>query len=145
MAQQIALRIWADRRHTPVLAFHPTCHLEIHEHKGYAFLHGLQARLVGEATRVLTLEDLCATPGPIAALLLKIPQREIGGQLPDWSHLVAQAEWAHERGIALHMDGARLWESAPFYARTYAEICDLFDSVYVSFYPDVPLRCLSAG
>jgi threonine aldolase len=137
MAQQIALRIWADRRRTPVVAFHPTCHLEIHEQKGYAFLHGLQARLVGERTRLLTLEDLCATPGPMAALLLELPQREIGGQLPVWSDLVAQADWAHERGIALHMDGARLWESAPFYARDYAEICELFDSVYVSFYKGI--------
>ena len=35
---------------------------------------------------------------------------------------------------ALHMDGARLWESGPFYDRPYAEIAGLFDSVYVSFY-----------
>jgi threonine aldolase len=33
------------------------------------------------------------------------------------------------------MDGARLWESGPFYApRSYAEIAALFDTVYVSFY-----------
>src|SRR5690349_23913540 len=60
MAQQIALRIWADRRHSPVVAFHPTCHLEIHEQKGYALLHGLQGRLVGERTRLMTLTDLTA-------------------------------------------------------------------------------------
>jgi len=41
---------------------------------------------------------------------------------------------ARERGIALHLDGARLWEAAPFYERSYAEIAGLFDSVYVSFY-----------
>ena len=34
MAQQIALRIWSDRRGTRTVAFHPTCHLEIHEQKG---------------------------------------------------------------------------------------------------------------
>jgi len=134
MAQQIALRIWADRRRTPVVAFHPTCHLEIHEQKGYALLHGLHGRLVGEATRLLTLADLSATPGPIAALLIELPQREIGGQLPDWSDLQAQADWARSQNIALHMDGARLWESGPFYQRPYAEICSLFDSVYVSSY-----------
>jgi threonine aldolase len=137
MAQQIALRIWADRRRTPAVAFHPTCHLEIHEQKGYALLHGLSGRLVGERTRLLTLADLCATPGPLAALLLELPQREIGGQLPTWSELQEQTEWARAREIAVHMDGARLWESGPFYDRPYAEICSLFDSVYVSFYKGI--------
>jgi threonine aldolase len=35
------------------------------------------------------------------------------------------------------MDGARLWESAPYYARSYAEIAALFDTVYVSMYKGV--------
>src|SRR5919201_463039 len=137
MAQQIALRIWADNRHTPRVAFHPTCHLELHEQEGYQLLHGLHAQLVGERTRLLTLEDLCATPGPLAALLLELPQREIGGQLPVWPDLEAQIAWARERDIAVHMDGAPLWESGPFYQRSYADIAGLFDSVYVSFYKGI--------
>jgi threonine aldolase len=137
MAQQIALRIWTDQRHTPVVAFHPTCHLEIHEQKGYAFLHALHARLIGERTRLITLDDLCATAGPIGALLLELPQREIGGQLPSWADLEAHTAWARERGIVVHMDGARLWECRPFYQRSYAEIAGLFDSVYVSFYKGI--------
>lgn len=35
------------------------------------------------------------------------------------------------------MDGARLWEAQPYYARPFAEICGLFDSVYVSFYKGI--------
>ena len=81
--------------------------------------------------------DLHATPGPLAALLLELPQREIGGQLPSWSELEAQTTWAHDQGAAVHMDGARLWESGPFYARSYAEIAGLFDSAYVSFYKGI--------
>ncbi|HEY3064121.1 MAG TPA: beta-eliminating lyase-related protein [Chloroflexota bacterium] len=137
MAQQIALRIWSERARIATVAFHPTCHLEIHEQKGYAVLHGLHGRLVGERSRLLTLDDLHATPGPLAALLLELPQREIGGQLPTWSDLVAQVGWAHEQGAAVHLDGARLWESGPFYKRPYAEIAGLFDSVYVSFYKGI--------
>lgn len=31
MAQQIALRIWCDRAQIPRVAYHPLCHLQIHE------------------------------------------------------------------------------------------------------------------
>ncbi len=137
MAQQIALRIWSERKGIRTIAFHPTCHLELHEEKGYQYLHGLQGRLVGDARTLLVLEDLQAVKEPIAALLLELPQREIGGQLPTWDDLQAQVTWARVRGAALHMDGARLWESAPFYDRLYAEIAGLFDSVYVSFYKGI--------
>jgi threonine aldolase len=134
MAQPIALRIWSDRRGIRNVAFHPTCHLEIHEEKGYERLHGLHAKLIGDYNRLITLDDLQSIREPIAALLLELPQREIGGLLPTWDELVAQVEWAREQNIAVHMDGARLWEAQPFYGRPHAEIAALFDSVYVSFY-----------
>ena len=134
MAQQIALRIWCERRGIRTVAFHPTCHLEIHEERAYERLHGLHARLVGDPHRLLTLDDLEAIREPVAALLLELPQREIGGLLPEWDELVGQTGWAREREVALHLDGARLWEAAPHYDRSHAAIADLFDSVYVSFY-----------
>jgi threonine aldolase len=134
MAQQAALRIHADRRGSRVVAFHPTCHLELHEDKAYQRLHGLVGRTVGNARELITLADLEAIDEPIAALLLELPQREIGGRLPAWKDLVAQVRYARSRGWAVHMDGARLWESAPFYGRPPARIAALFDTVYVSFY-----------
>jgi threonine aldolase len=134
MAQQIALRIHADRARCRTLAFHPTCHLELHEQRGYRHLHDLEACLVGRRDRLLTRQDLDAVAEPVAALLLELPQREIGGLLPSWDELLDQRSWTRERGVALHLDGARLWESAPFYGRSYAELAALFDSVYVSFY-----------
>jgi len=134
MAQPIALRVWCDRRGIRTVAFHPTCHLELHEEKGYERLHGLHGKLVGDPNRLITLDDLEALREPVAALLLELPQREIGGLLPSWDDLGAQVEWARQRGIALHMDGARLWEAQPFYDRPHGEIAALFDSVYVSFY-----------
>src|SRR5215211_3150991 len=134
MAQQIALRIWSERKRCATVAFHPTCHLELHEERGYERLHGLHARLVGDPNRLIAFADLEAIREPLAALLLELPQREIGGLLPEWDELVAQGTWARERDIALHLDGARLWEAGPFYGREYAELAGLFDSVYVSFY-----------
>jgi threonine aldolase len=134
MAQQIALRLWSDRRRTPNVAFHPTCHLEIHEQKGYQMLHGLHGVLIGSPHALLTLDDLKRVSEPLAALLLELPQREIGGQLPSWPELIEITDWARAQDIPLHMDGARLWECKPFYKREYAEIAGLFDTVYVSFY-----------
>jgi threonine aldolase len=134
MAQQIALRIWSDRSGCRRVAFHPTSHLELHEQMAYRELHQLEAVLLGEAERLFTLEDLQAVEGDLSALLIELPQREIGGQLPTWDELSAICHSAKERGTKLHMDGARLWECQPYYARSYAEICAPFDSVYVSFY-----------
>jgi threonine aldolase len=134
MAQQIALRIHADRRGRQVVAFHPTCHLEIHEDKAYQRLHGLVGRTVGDTRELLTLGDLEAVGEPLAALVIELPQREIGGRLPAWDDLVAQVGHARDRGAAVHLDGARLWEAQPFYGRPLAEIAGLFDTVYVSLY-----------
>jgi threonine aldolase len=134
MAQQIALRIHADRRGTPTVAFHPTCHLELHEDKAYQRLHGLVGRLVGDPRRLVSLADLEQVEEPLAALLLELPQREIGGQLPAWDDLCAQVEWGRARGAAVHLDGARLWDAQPHYGRPLTEIAALFDTVYVSFY-----------
>lgn len=134
MAQQIALRIWCDDANSNRVAFHPTCHLELWEQDAYHELHRLQAQLIGRRDRLIELDDL---PRDVAAVLLELPQREIGGRLPTWEALVEQCETAHRNGIRLHLDGARLWECQPYYKRSYAEIAALFDSVYVSFYKTI--------
>ncbi|MEO8972978.1 MAG: beta-eliminating lyase-related protein [Ktedonobacteraceae bacterium] len=134
MCQQIALRILASRWGTHNIAFHPKSHLEIHEEHAYQRLHGLNGILVGSPDRLMALNDLQAVAEPVGALLIELPQREIGGQLPTWEALNEMIDWAHERGIPVHLDGARLWECRPFYNREYAEIAALFDTVYVSFY-----------
>ncbi len=137
MAQQAVLRVHADARNRRTVIFHPMCHLEQHEGQAYQRLHGLIGRPAGQRNRLITMEDLTAIAEPPAALLLELPQRDIGGQQPAWDDLRAQAEWARERGAAAHMDGARLWESSAGYGRSPAEISALFDTVYVSFYKGI--------
>jgi threonine aldolase len=137
MGQQAVLRVHADARHRRTVVFHPTCHLEQHEEQAYQRLHGLTGRPAGHRDRLITMDDLSAIAEPPAALLLELPQREIGGQQPAWDDLAAQVAWAHERGAAAHLDGARLWESSAGYGRSPAEISALFDTVYVSFYKGI--------
>lgn len=134
MIQQIALRIHADRRNTRVIAFHATSHLELHEDKAYQRLHDLVGLTVGSRSSLVKLDDLESIGEPIAALLLELPQREIGGQLPSWDDLVAQTKWARAKGAAVHLDGARVWECGPHYGRKLSEIVGLFDTAYVSLY-----------
>ncbi len=134
MAQQAVLRVHADRRARRTVLFHPTCHLALYEGGAIERLQGLVGRSVGGPERLITLDDLEDVAEPPAALLLELPQREIGGPLPDWDDLVAQTTWARGRGAAVHCDGARLWEASAGYGRPPADLAALFDSVYVSFY-----------
>jgi threonine aldolase len=147
MAQQIALRVHAGRKRLNVVAFHPQCHLEAHEEHAYQWLHDLRAVLVGERERLITAEDLAGLREPIAALLLELPQRDLGGQLPSWDDLVETCSAARARDAALHLDGARLWQCTAYYGRPLEEIAALFDTVYVSFYKDLgaPAGCALAG
>ena len=137
MAQQITLRIHADRRGRRTIVFHPACHVDRQEGRGYERLHGLVGRPTGDEHRLITLEDLQGVAEAPAALVLELPQRDIGGQLPAWDDLRAQVDWARERGAAAHLDGARLWECGPAYGRPLDEIAGLFDTAYVSFYKKI--------
>ena len=137
MAQQSVLRVHADRRGRRTVGFHPACHVDRHEGRGYERLHALTGRPIGDQDRLLTLADLDAVAEPLAALLLELPQRDLGGQQPAWEDLRAQVAWAREHGAAVHMDGARLWESAAGYGRAPGEVAALFDTVYVSFYKGI--------
>lgn len=137
MAQQIALRIWSDRSGKTKVAYHPLCHLEIHEQHELRELHRLEPILIADKAELIALSDVEGLPEDVCCLLLELPQREIGGQLPAFEELEAISAHCRERGIKLHLDGARLFETLPYYGRSAAEVCALFDSVYVSFYKGI--------
>jgi len=137
MAQQAVLRVHADHRQRRTIVYHPMCHLEQHEAQAHQRLHGLLGRPVGSRDRLIGLADLTSVAEPVAALLIELPQRDIGGQQPPWDELVAQCRWAAQAGAAAHLDGARLWESAAGYGRHPGEVAALFDTAYVSFYKGI--------
>lgn len=137
MAQQIALKIYADGSRNHSFAIHPTSHLELHEQKAYQYLSNLKSVMIGDANRLVTEFDIRAIAEPVSAIILELPMREIGGELPVWDELEAIKREAKTRGFFLHMDGARLWETKAYYNKSYREICAGFDSVYVSFYKGI--------
>jgi threonine aldolase len=134
MAQQAALRSWVERSVTDAVAVHGLSHLVVHELDALAELHRIRLQQLTDEPRHATVSDLDDLAGPLAAVSVELPLRDAGYLLPDWEDLVAFCARAAERGVPVHLDGARLWESQPFYDRPHAEIAALADSVYVSFY-----------
>ena len=110
----------------------PTCCTTRRTARGWCTVSGWSTSPPGG--RTATAADLAAIPGRLGAALVELPLRDAGCLLPPWDELVELSEAARERGVALHLDGARLWESQASYDRPFPEIVALFDSVYVSLY-----------
>jgi threonine aldolase len=146
VAQQAALRTWTERSGRPTVALHPLSHIDHDELSAYERLHGLRPIRLGELSpfTVNDLDECGETPGVVT---VELPLRFAGLLLPRWDELAAIAQWCRDRGIPFHLDGARLWESAPHYGRSLAEIAALADSVYVSFYKGLGglAGCVLAG
>mgnify|MGYP000185295963 CR=1 FL=1 len=137
MAQLIAMRIWSEEKEILKVGFHPTSHLELHEHLAYKELHGLESILIGEQDKIIDLPSLKKLEIVPAVVLLELPQRELGGQVPTWKDLKSQVEYLHSKDVLVHMDGARVWEVSSYYQKSYKEIGQLFDSIYISFYKGI--------
>ncbi|HEU4426519.1 MAG TPA: beta-eliminating lyase-related protein [Pilimelia sp.] len=134
MAQQIALRFWAQQTGNRFVVTHPQAHVEVHERQAYASLSGLHAIWPTLEPHPPTAADITAVAEPFGSLLLELPLREAGYLLPEWSELVATVAAARDRGARVHFDGARLWESTTHLGQPLTAIAALADSVYVSFY-----------
>jgi threonine aldolase len=146
VAQQAALRTWAERTGRPGVALHPLSHIHRDEASAYERLHGLRPILAGDLSPY-TVEDLNGAGDVPGVAVVELPLRFAGLLLPSWDDLVAISDWCRARRVPLHVDGARLWESAHFYRRPLAEIAALADSVYVSFYKGLGglAGCVLAG
>lgn len=137
MAQVTALRLACEDRGSRLAALHPTSHIFVHERSNYQLLGHFDALQVGDRHRPWTVDDLAAVPDKLGAAGMEVPMREIGGQNPSWDELDAIKAHCRERGVHLHLDGARLWEAAAGYGRAPADVAAGADSVYVSLYKGI--------
>jgi len=147
IAQQAALRVWTDRMGRKTVALHPKSHIAFDERDAIERLHGLASTRLGHDWAPFTAADLEAAGEDFGAVTVELPLRRAGYKLPDWATLNGISEWCRQRGVPLHLDGARLWESQPYYGRSLAEIAGLADSVYVSLYKGLGglAGCILAG
>jgi threonine aldolase len=133
-AQLAALKVWVGDRPNARVALHRRSHIEWDEAQAYEEVLGLRGQRLGVGDTIFTAADLGKLPERPAAVTVELPLRLAGYLLPTWDEWVAIGTWCREREVPLHLDGARLWESAPYYGRPLAEIAAVADSVYVSFY-----------
>ena len=90
-----------------------------------------------------TLEDVAAEIAreeegrvrtPIGAISIESPVRRRQGEVFDFAEIQRITSFARERGIGLHLDGARLFLAVPYTGIAPAVYAAPFDTVYVSLY-----------
>jgi threonine aldolase len=147
MANQIALR--AQTRPGGMLLAEERTHTLIYEWGGPAVhsglvMHGVPA-VAGRVTpeQVHKVEDL----GPGGIVVLENTHRSSGGRVWPLDEFRAVADAARERGAAVHLDGARLFNAAVAAGLPPAEWGRLADSVTVCFSKGLgcPLGAVLAG
>ena len=116
MAQQAVLRVHADRRGAAHRRLPPGVPpARSTRSRRWSGCRGWSAGRWASRHRLLLREHLERGGRAPAALLVELPQRDLGGAAAALGRLVAQVAWARERGAAAHLDGARLWEAAAGY------------------------------
>lgn len=135
LAQGVAARIHGEKVGNGQLVLHPTSHLLLHEEDSFSHAHDCSAKVVGKWREPLSKNDLVEVVGTV---FIELPQRHSGGKLPSWEALQEIKAYCQDESLPLHMDGARLWSCRAFYGnKSYAEIVNGFDSVYLSLYKDI--------
>ncbi|GEA60996.1 threonine aldolase family protein [Vibrio comitans] len=134
LTQPTVLDLVCRQKRNKLVGMHETSHILRHENQNYQLQQRFNILNLGNRYRPWTVEDLASCPDELSAVLYELPMREIGGQLLPWEELQTIKTYCKDNHIHLHMDGARLWESAAFYNKPYHEIAAGFDTTYVSLY-----------
>lgn len=135
MANQAALR--AQSKPGSVLLAEERTHILVYEWGGPAIHSGLIMRGVpGDAGRVTPDHvDAVLDPdlGPGGIVVLENTHRSSGGRVWPLDEFAATADAAHERGAAVHLDGARLFNASVAAGRPPSDWARLADSVTICF------------
>jgi threonine aldolase len=147
MANQAALR--AQTKPGSLLLAEEHTHVLIYEWGGPAIHSGLVMKgVVADAGRV-TPEHIGAEEelGPGSIVVLENTHRSSGGRIWPLDEFRATVEAAHERGAALHLDGARLFNAAVGAGLPLSEWARHADSVTICFSKGLgcPLGATLAG
>ena len=70
----------------------------------------------------------------VGAIVIESPIRRLTGQLFDWEEAKRISALARDKGIGMHLDGARLFMASAYTGISPAEYSAHFDTVYVSLW-----------
>jgi threonine aldolase len=76
----------------------------------------------------------------LGAISIESPVRRLHGETFDFGEMQRISAEARQRGVGLHLDGARLFVASAYSGRPPAEYAGLFDTVYVSLW-----KCFNAA
>lgn len=93
-----------------------------------------------EVERVLARTASGRVPTGVGAISIESPVRRLHGETFDLAAMREISALARERGIGLHLDGARLPAASAYSGVAPREYAALFDTVYVSLW-----KCFSSG
>jgi threonine aldolase len=137
MANQTALWLLGARG-TEVL-LDAGAHILHYEMAGAAGLSGLQVRpVVGDpvmtaATLALAVRPSSPHTPPASLVCLENTHNGAGGRVTPLSEMRAMTTLARSQGLAVHLDGARLWNAAVASGESLHALADIADTVMVSF------------
>ena len=147
MANEISLR--AQTRPGSVLLAEERTHVLVYEGGGPAIHSGLVMRGVRVEAGVVTAAQIHADPelGPGGIVVLENTHRSSGGRVWPLDAFAAAVDAAHERGAAVHLDGARLFNASVAAASPPDAWARLADSVTICFSKGLgcPLGAVLAG
>jgi threonine aldolase len=153
MANQIALKLHG--RPGDVLLAEETSHVVVYEYGGAAAHAGLVTRGLPGAAGRLEPEQIRRAAAPSAkiadqratALSLENTHNNAGGRVWPLEELEEVVATAHELGLAVHLDGARVLNAAVAHGVDPAEIASRFDTVTICLSKGLgcPLGALLAG
>jgi threonine aldolase len=147
MANEIALR--AQTRPGATLLAEERTHVLVHEMGGPAIHSGLVMRGIPADAGIVTAGHVAAEPdlGPGGIVVLENTHRSAGGRVWPLEAFEATVAAARERGAAVHLDGARLFNASVAAATPPSAWARLADSVTLCFSKGLgcPLGAVLAG
>ena len=89
---------------------------------------------VGDIEAVLARTAGGRVATDVGAILIESPIRRLSGQMFDWDQAKRITAFARSKGIATHLEGARLFIASAYTGISPAEYSAQFDTVYISLW-----------